>query len=299
MLVMKNLNFTNIILGALAVLTATVLLSSCDKDTFYPEGDYLYENRDLTYLENFSGILVHWDEAVTEEQQEAIREIAASMVTVEGGTFQMGADDSLAASDEQPVHTVTLSNYRIAKFTVTRSQWQAIMGNAPQENANFGTGDDLPATYVNYSDCAIFIEKLNSLSDLKFRLPTEAEWEYAARGGKHSQGYSYSGGDNPDEVAWHQGNAGNVLHAPGCLRSNELGLYDMSGNIWEWCSDRYGEYPTTAQTNPTGPENGNKYVVRGGSFSYEAPFSRVSQRNRLYGDTRSFVTGLRLAIDEK
>lgn len=278
------------------ILVATLLIVSCDKDPLYDKGDYLYENSDLTYLENFDGILIHWSEDVTEEQQEAIREIAASMVQVEGGTFTMGSNDSLAATNEGPAHQVTLSNYRIAKFTITQKQWMAIMGYSLNWDEHYGQGDQYPCTNLSMEEVDYFISKLNSLSGLNFRKPTEAEWEYAARGGKHSHGYLYSGSNNPDEVAWHQGNGGNALHWPGSLQPNELGLYDMSGNIFEWCADHYAPYTAEAQTDPV-CLSGNSRVVRGGSISYEAPYARVTARQQLNSSTRSFVVGLRLAMD--
>ena len=283
------------------ILTALLLLlaTGCDKDPLYPEGDYRYENKDLTYLENIDGILIHWDEQVTEEQQEAIREIVSAMVRVEGGTFQMGSDSGLANDDEQPVHAVTLSNYRIGKFTITQKQWKAIMGGDPGWNSQFGLGDEYPATQISADDVRGFLNVLKGLSGLNFRLPTEAEWEYAARGGKSLHGTLYSGSDDADAVAWHQGNAGNRLHPVGSLQPNELGLYDMSGNVWEWCSDRYGAYSAEAQTNPQGPNSGQRRVVRGGSFSYEAAFSRVTQRNSIQPNTQSFAVGFRLAMDEQ
>ncbi len=293
---MKRLNIT-----LLTSVLLALFLVSCDKDPVFKEGDYLYATSDeLKYLENYDGILINWSDFVTEEQQEVIREIVSNMVRVESGTFQMGSDDELAAADEVPVHAVTLSSYRINKFTVTQKQWRVLMGTDLGWNSNYGVGDNLPTTHVTYADCKAFLTELNWLSGLNFRLPTEAEWEYAARGGKQSHGTRYSGSDNPNEVAWHQGNAGNVLHQPGSLRPNELGLYDMSGNIWEWCSDWYDEYPANAQTNPTVQTIGSvsRRVVRGGSFSYEAPYSRVSQRNSLSPNYRSFVTGFRVAIDE-
>ena len=292
---MKILNMT--------ILTAVLLVFfvvSCNKDPLFKEGDYLFTtSNDLKYLENFDGILINWnEEKVTDEQKEVIREIASNMVRVEGGTFPMGSDDELAAADEAPIHSVTLSSFRMNKFTVTRKQWRVLMGTDPGWNSNYGIGDDLPATHLSYVDCLAFLNKLNSLTDLTFRLPTEAQWEYAARGGKQSHSMRYSGSDNPNEVAWHQDNAGNVLHKPGILHPNELGLYDMSGNIWEWCSDWYAEYSVSAQTDPIGPTIGSRRVVRGGSFSYEASYSRVTQRNNLSPDYHSFVTGFRLAMDE-
>ena len=284
------------------ILTALLLLAAgCDKDPLYKEGDYLYENKDLTYLENFDGILIHWDEQVTAEQQEAIREIAASLVRVEGGTFQMGSDGELANDDEQPVHAVTLSSYRIAKFTITQKQWRVIMGQDVTWNENYGIGDNYPATNLSIYDIQQFLDKVNQLGELNLRLPTEAEWEYAARGGKNSHGTLYSGSDDADAVAWHQGNAGNRLHPVGILQPNELGLFDMSGNVWEWCSDRYGVYTSEAQNNPQNPYSYyyDQGAVRGGSFSYEAVFSRVTQRNSVRIYTRSFALGFRVAMDEK
>ena len=282
------------------ILTALLLLAAgCDKDPLYTEGDYRYENKDLTYMENFDGILIHWNEQVSEEQQEAIREIAASLVRVEGGTFQMGSDSEFANDDEQPVHAVTLSSYRIAKFTITQKQWRAIMGQNVTWNENYGVGDNYPATNLNANDVKQFLDKVNRLGELNLRLPTEAEWEYAARGGKSSHGTLYSGSDDADAVVWHQGNAGNRLHPVGSLQPNELGVYDMSGNVWEWCSDWYGAYSAEAQTNPQGPNSGQRRVVRGGSFSYEAAFSRVTQRNSIQPNTQSFAVGFRLAMDEQ
>ena len=285
------------------MILATLLLlaAGCDKEPYFGEGDYLFTpSEELKYLENHNGILINWNDAgVTEEQQSAIREIVNNLVAVEGGTFQVGSDDEFAANDEQPVHAVNLSNYRIAKFTVTRKQWKAIMGQSLEWNSNYGTGDDLPATNLNINDVKRFLETVNRLGTLNLRLPTEAEWEYAARGGKKSHGTPYSGSDNADAVAWHQGNGSNVLHPVGGLQPNELGLYDMSGNVWEWCSDWYGTYSAEAQTNPQGSNYGDRRVVRGGSFSYEASYSRVSQRKSAIPYTQSFALGFRVAMDEK
>ena len=284
----------------LTILAALLLLAvGCDKDPLYKEGDYLYENKDLTYLENFDGILIHWDELVTEEQEAAIREIAASLVRVEGGTFQMGSDGELANDDEQPVHAVTLSSYRIAKFTITQKQWRAIMGQNVTWNENYGVGDNYPATDLNTYDVQQFLDKVNQLGELNLRLPTEAEWEYAARGGKSSHGTLYSGSDDADAVAWHQDNANNRLHPVGSLQPNELGMYDMSGNVWEWCSDWYGSYSAEAQNDPQGPTSGQQKVIRGGSFSYEAAFSRITQRNRVIPNAQSFSLGFRVAMDDE
>ena len=289
---MKNIN-NILLLAAFAILSS--VLSSCDKDPYFIPGDYRYEQRDLTYMENFDGILVHWGDNVTDEQKEAVREIAASMVRVDGGTFNMGCDDEYANADEAPVHSVTLSDYRIAKFTITQKQWSTIMGYELNWNPSVGVGDDYPATLLSMQLVDEFINKLNALSDLHFRKPTEAEWEYAAKGGKMTHGYRFSGSDNPDMVAWHKGNAAAKIHPVGMLPANELGLYDMSGNVWEWCEDQYAPYTAANQTNPVVQE-GEQRVVRGGSISYEAVYSRTTQRYPATHYVQSFNIGLRLAM---
>lgn len=292
---MKKLLIINQLFWIIGIVS--LCLCSCDKDPIFTNGDYQFENRDLTFLENYDGILIHWDSTVNVEQQEAIREIVSSMVLVEGGTFMMGADDSLAADDEAPIHQVELSDYRINKFVITQKQWTAIMEVELYWNAQFGTGDDYPATNMSMGDADMFIERINKLSGLNFRKPTEAEWEYAARGGNKSNGYLYSGSNDPDEVAWHQA-ISDMLHPVGLLKSNELGLYDMSGNIWEWCEDVYAPYIADSQINPVNT-NGVNRVVRGGSYSFESAYSRITQRNQLYPSTHSFVVGLRLAMSNQ
>lgn len=280
----------------ISLCVVALLIVGCDKDYVYEKGDYQYENKGLTYLENYNGILIHWADKVSDEQKEVIRDIASSMVLVENGSFTMGCADASAFADEAPAHQVTLSDYYLAKFPVTQKQWRVIMGYAMDWNGIYGAGDEFPATNISISDVDLFLKQLNQMSGLNFRKPTEAEWEFAARGGNSTHGYLYSGSNNADEVAWHQGNANQKLHQPGGLKANELGLYDMSGNIYEWCEDHYAPYPTEAQTNPTGPETGNGRVVRGGSISYEADYARVSARNHIPAETRSFVVGLRLAM---
>ena len=164
-------------------------------------------------------------------------------------------------------------------------------------NPSYFEGDNLPVEQVSWDDCQEFIRKLNSLTGKKFRLPTEAEWEYAARGGNESQGYKYAGSDNIDDVAWydedlHEGST----HEVDTKSPNELGLYDMSGNVWEWCNDWYGDYSPDAQTNPTGPGSGSYRVFRGGSWDYFAGGCRVSFRYIISPDFRDDSLGLRLAL---
>ncbi len=195
--------------------------------------------------------------------------VSFEMVHVEGGTFRMGAtseQEDDADSDEKPVHSVTLSSYYIGKTEVTQALWQAVMGSNP---SNF-KGADLPVECVSWNDCQEFIKKLNRLTGRNFRLPTEAEWEFACRGGNNSRGYKYSGSNDIDNVAWYDGNSGDQTHPVGTKAPNELGIYDMSGNVWEWCSDWYADYTSYSQTNPKGSQSGSYRVNRGGSWDYIA-----------------------------
>ena len=223
--------------------------------------------------------------------------ISIDMVKVEAGTFMMGATSEMKDpySDEKPVHQVTLTNdYYMGKYEVTQALWQAVMGSNP---SNF-KGDNLPVETVNWNDCQEFISKLNSLTGRKFRLPTEAEWEYAARGGKKSRGYQYSGSRKISDVAWYEGNSRSKTHPVGRKQANELGIYDMSGNVWEWCSDWYGSYSSSSQTNPMGSDSGAKRVRRGGSWCYIARICRSSYRSGDAPDCRGLYLGLRLALSE-
>lgn len=190
--------------------------------------------------------------------------IKYNMVWVDGGTFRMGATSeqgSDAYSDEKPVHSVTMSSYYIGKTEVTQALWKAVMGSNPSEFK----GDNWPVESVSWNDCQAFIRKLNALTGQNFRLPTEAEWEFACRGGNNSRGYKYSGSNYIDNVAWYDGNSGDKTHPVATKSPNELGIYDMSGNVWEWCADWYGDYSSGRQTNPKGPYGGSYRVSRGGS----------------------------------
>ena len=223
--------------------------------------------------------------------------ISIDMVKVEAGTFMMGATSEMKDpySDEKPVHQVTLTNdYYMGKYEVTQALWQAVMGSNP---SNF-KGDNLPVETVNWNDCQEFISKLNSLTGRKFRLPTEAEWEYAARGGKKSRSYQYSGSSNISDVAWYDGNSVNKTHPVGTKQANELGIYDMTGNVWEWCSDWYGFYSSSSQTNPTGADSGSGRVCRGGGWCDDAVCCRLSFRDCTPPDFRGYNLGLRLALSE-
>ena len=221
-----------------------------------------------------------------------VKGVAYPMVFVEGGTFKMGSDDSEAYRDEKPVHNVTLSSYCIGKYEVTQELWEAVMGSNPSHFK----GSRKPVEQVSWEDCQEFIRKLNNLTGKSFKLPTEAQWEYAARGGKKSREYKYSGSNTIGDVAWYDGNSGNKTHDVGTKTSNELGLYDMTGNVWEWCSDWYGRYGSSSQTNPTGPSRGSDRVCRGGSWFYDAVNCRVSIRLINTRDNRNSDLGLRLCL---
>ena len=225
--------------------------------------------------------------------------ISIDMVRVEAGTFTMGTKKEMKKpwDDENPAHQVTLTNdYYIGKYEVTQALWQAVMGNNP----SYYKGENLPVECVSWNRCQEFIGKLNSITGKKFRLPTEAEWEYAARGGKKSRGYRYSGRNKLSDVAWYKDNSGykTHTHTVGTKQANELGIYDMSGNVWEWCQDWFGKYSSSSQVNPTGADNGSSRVFRGGCWYNNASNCRPSCRgdNILY-DINSGI-GLRLALSE-
>ena len=221
--------------------------------------------------------------------------VSFEMVRVEGGTFTMGAtaeQGSDADSDEKPTHQVTLSSYSIGKTEVTQALWQAVMGSNP---SNF-KGSNLPVEEVSWEDCQTFIRKLNALTGKNFRLPTEAEWEFAARGGNNSRGYKYSGSNTLSNVAWYDDNSSNKTHPVATKAPNELGIYDMSGNVYEWCNDWYDDYTSASQTNPTGPNSELYRVGRGGSWRGNARYCRVSSRYCSAPELCDTARGLRLAL---
>lgn len=295
--------------GILRVLFFTIglLFTFCGKDPVFEQGDYLYEHDDFTKVEDINGILLHWSDtmALSEEQKTVVRNLVANLVNVSGGTYRMGAQNSDPQSDnydpeardnENPVHEVTLSDFYLGRFEVTQREWRAIMGDDLDWSEQYGKGDDFPAYNVSRNDALRFLERLSAMTRLPFRLPTEAQWEYAAKGGSHSLHYRFSGGNQVDEVAWHIGNSNSVLHPVGGKLPNELGLHDMSGNLWEWCLDTYGEYPATPQTNPV-VNSGNKFVLRGGSWTYLPSYCRVTCRDSYSGDDVSVSIGFRVAME--
>ena len=226
-----------------------------------------------------------------------VRGVTFKMIYVEGGTFTMGATPEQgedAYGDEKPAHEVTLSDYYIGETVVTQALWKAVMGNNPSRFK----GENLPVEWISWHDCKEFISKLNALTGKNFRMPTEAEWEYAARGGSKSRGYKYSGSDNIGDVAWYDDNSGDETHPVGTKCPNELGLYDMSGNVWEWCSDWFGDYSSSAQNNPKGPDSGTGRVRRGGSWGSVAWSCHCSSREIRGPGNRNCLLGLRLCLSE-
>lgn len=239
---------------------------------------------------------------ISKSDDEIINDYVNSMVFVEGGTFTMGASnqDSEADFTEKPAHSVTLSSFHIGKTEVTQELWEAVMGNNPSKFK----GEQRPVENVSWDDCQVFISKLNEKTGKNFRLPTEAEWEYAARGGNKSQHYKFSGSNNIDDVAWYSANTKDKTasspdygtHNVATKNANELGIYDMSGNVWEMCSDWKGSYNNTAQSNPQGPTTGNSHVCRGGCWWKDPKESRVTNRMSIQADGRYPFNGLRLAM---
>ncbi|MCF0187531.1 MAG: SUMF1/EgtB/PvdO family nonheme iron enzyme, partial [Bacteroidaceae bacterium] len=250
-----------------------------------------------------------------------VKGVKFEVIPVVGGTFKMGSIESNSNDNERPVHNVTLTDFYIGRTEVTQALWEAVMGNNPSKWKD----DKLPVNQVSWNDCKEFIAKLNKLTGRTFRLPTEAEWEYAARGGCKSRGYNYSGDKKIGKVAWYENNSksknekaaavalqilaastkqniGEInverkTHFVGEKQPNELGIYDMSGNVWEWCSDWYGPYNLVDQYNPTGIENGNHRVLRGGGLHSREKDCRVSCRIDCAPDIANEGFGLRLVLD--
>jgi formylglycine-generating enzyme required for sulfatase activity len=223
--------------------------------------------------------------------------VTFTMVAVQGGTFTMGAtaeQGSDAYYIEKPAHRVTLSDYYIGETEVTQALWQAVMGSNPSN----WKGSNLPVERVSWTKCQEFITKLNQLTGRRFRLPTEAEWEYAASGGVRSRGYKYSGSNDIGSVAWYYDNSGDKTHPVKTKSPNELGIYDMIGNVLEWCQDWYDQeyYSKSPSNNPCNNISGSSRVIRGGCWNFDAWFCRVAYRNcRTPGDS-DYNFGLRLAL---
>ena len=217
--------------------------------------------------------------------------VSFTMVGVEGGTFQMGSTDG--DSDEMPVHQVSVSSFSIGQTEVTQELWEAVMGTNP----SYFKGLKLPVERVSWNDCQTFITKLNQLTGKTFRLPTEAEWEFAARGGNSSKGYTYAGSNTIDVVAWYTFNSSDKTHEVATKQANELGIYDMSGNVCEWCEDIYAPYQAAPQTNPRGAAEGGYHLARGGGWNRGPHMCKVTDRGNYRPEYASNAVGLRLVMD--
>ncbi|MEM7375192.1 MAG: formylglycine-generating enzyme family protein [Bacteroidota bacterium] len=226
-------------------------------------------------------------------------DLSFTMIYVKGGRFMMG-DDQGVDEDEKPAHPVSLHDFYIAEFPVTQEVWKAVMGQ--ENNPSFFEGDARPVETVSWDACQRFLQQLSKMTGKVYRLPTEAEWEYAARGGQESQGYRYAGSNQLDEVGWFRDNADQESKDVGQKQPNELGLYDMSGNVWEFCQDWYLEeyYKECARAggvqNPKGPDQGDYRVHRGGSWNDYSQYCRSTFRNSYWLEYEVNNLGLRLVI---
>ena len=278
----------------------------------------------------YEATLVLGMETVSGDSTFTVNGVSFEMVAVKGGTFTMGATSEQgvdAGESEKPAHSVTLSDYYIGKFEVTvglfrtfidetnyitdadkegqsyvwtGSSWEKKNGVNwrcdAKGNVRNSSEDNYPVIHVSWNDANAFSEWLTGKIGLIFRLPTEAEWEYAARGGNKSNGYKYSGSNTIDNVAWYWDNIDKMTYPVGKKSPNELGIYDMSGNVWEWCYDWYGSYSTDSQTDPTGPSSGSHRVNRGGGWSGHAKYCRVSDRYYYSPSKRGSNLGFRLVL---
>lgn len=291
------------ILLTIFLLAASFSFTSCNKWD-YEEGRYLLENDSLVLLEHYTisgnDFYIHWGKNVTPEQQNVIRELINSFVMIKGNTFMMGAQstnasddnyDEQAAADESPVHKVTLSDYFLCKHEITQKEWSTIM-NQPNRwaNDNWSNTTACPANGISYEEACQFISTLQSMTGLSFRLPTEAEWEFAARGGNPNKMNLYSYGS-----VWTYENTNYTLHTASGL-PNELGIFNMCGNVAEWCSDLYGEYSPSPQTNPSGSSAGEEHVLKGGSFCYLRIHCRCTSRDYFNSTYPATGNGFRLAM---
>lgn len=229
----------------------------------------------------------------------SVKGVSFTMCYVQGGTFMMGATPEQGeevSDDEKPAHEVTVSSFYIGQTEVTQALWKAVMGKKPSKFK----GDNLPVEQISWNDCQTFIEKLNFMTGRTFRLPTEAEWEFAARGGNNSKDCMFSGSNYPDDVAWHSGNANAKTHMVGTKQANELGIYDMCGNVSEWCADWYDDayYQSNDSQDPRGPISGSSRVVRGGSWSGNLKGCRVAFRFNGAQNEMNNSLGFRLVITE-
>jgi len=301
-------NILRLALGVTVTLTATVIPENATNKTLFWESS----NTDVATVDNGKVTAKAEGEAIATVTTKdgnytaKCRVIAPlgepEMVWVEKGTFTMGCTDDECFNSELPAHQVTLTrSFSITKYQVTQKLWTDVMVGNP----SYFKGNDIPVHQISWINVQEFIKKLNEVSGKKYRLPTEAEWEYAARGGNQSKGYKYSGSNNLDEVAWYKDNSNTTIHSVGLKKPNELGVYDMSGNVWEWCYDGDRFYTNEPQTNPVGPTSSTEVrVLRGGDASGISRYNRVSTRNKLnyeecgYAPYFNLIVGFRLVLSQ-
>ncbi len=295
---MKLNNLIRILLVAIIVLCAI----SCADEKLPNDIIFSYEQGG-----NEQGGNEPAPDPITNVKVITVNGVSFKMIKVEAGTFTMGAtsEQTGADSNESPAHQVTLTkDYYMGETEVTQALWYAVMGQKPTADGyqwinERGLGDNYPAYSISWNDCQEFITKLNQLTGLTFRLPTEAEWEYAARGGNKATTQTlYSGSSTIDDVAWYTSNSSSSTHIVAGKKANALGLYDMSGNLYEWCNDWYGSYSSSPQTDPTGPSGGYNRVLRSGSRGYSATYCRVAARNYSSVSNRFNNVGMRLVLGE-
>lgn len=283
--------------------TFTSELSNLASQTTYYVRAYAVNNVGVSYGEEkcFTTLIDETEEEqVLSDTTVTVNGVSFTMISVKGGIFEMGAQnvdpsqpnyDEEAWAREAPVHLVTLSDYYIGETEVTQELWQAVMGGNPSHFI----GAQKPVEQVTWNDCQTFVKRLNQLTGMNFRLPTEAEWEFAAKGGNESQGYKFSGSDNIDEVAWYSADGKKTRDVKNKL-PNELGIYDMCGNVMEWCYDLFADYTSNHQTNPTGAISGTDHIIRGGCCLSNAAYCRMTIRSFFNAGGLSYGIGFRLAL---
>lgn len=306
------------------LITAEATDNKAVQKVIFYIGEQQYEDTSSPYSYNWnttglSGTVDLYVKAIDVNNNETISDTisvtieSVEMIFVQGGTFPRGDRIGIGESDELPLHDVTVSDFYIGKFEVTQGEWEGLMGSNPAHD--WGVGPNYPVYYVSWYAAVEYCNALSNLEGLVpcysingtdvswdltengYRLPTEAEWEYAARGGvNHPDNYKYSGTtDSLEDYAWYDSNSAPTTHEVGSKLPNQLGIYDMSGNLWEWCWDWYGAYTTESQTNPSGPESGIERIRRGGNWGYDAYNCRVANRYDYDPSTSSLINGFRLA----
>lgn len=281
-----------------------VEISGLEADSTYYVKAYAVNSEGVSYGEEKSFKTLEdadIDEDAFTNKTITVNGVSFTMIAVEGGTFNMGAQstdpdglnyDAEAWDREAPVHSVTLSDYYIGETEVTQELWEAVMGYNP---SHFSGGQN-PVEQITWYDCQTFVTLLSQMTSMDFRLPTEAEWEFAARGGNMSQGYTYCGSDELEDVAWYASNSNSKTHEVKTKIPNELEIYDMCGNVLEWCQDIFGDYSGAPQTDPVGALSGTDCVLRGSGCRSEATYCRLATRYYLLPAGVSFSIGFRLAM---